>query len=681
MSEDKKAVAESKLSLSEEMHLGFLQSMAKTNTEKITREILEGLSEDTSDSDSYDVDSGGEDSEDRPWRPSHAVFGKSSIKQSHLVNMRGRYFRDLSIVRADEGEKTCPTPEEEEVVIFRSFLKAGLRFPLSSFVVEVLKIFEICLHQITPEAIIRMGLFFWAMRSQGLEPNAKSFYNIHELLYGTKPWGKEQYHNNFGCYSFGARSGSSCPVPTFRKRWPDDWMTEWFYVKNDLKTREDIKDIIMRPIWQRFGLRRPKVEMDDAAEECQRAFGVVCSFIGTRDLMQEHIAFRVWPLADKWEMPKETVREPDEGGLVRLKYTFKYGDKFVEPDDDWLKSIEAISDELLGSYSKAEDTALSAAFGGRKKKGLNRVFDAVGFVYPDYRYPTQGQKRKNTASAKEVASAAPSEPAPERKKIKVLTHRPRYIEPATVPEYVGETSSATEAKEPIPLLNVEEPIIMPEMKKIEEPETIEAWTYEILSPSAKIEATKSQKGPAVTPKRKRMVNVLDVLETIKSSSTTPKKIVETSEVHIEAFDAKASQHQSETEAGPSEPTKVKSLEAEKTEITEQISAEETGTAAPEASSEAFDYILRHASGKKLTEKEKQEAQFYAQKLKYPKRALIFNGSGEEDFLYCLPDSKEISVCREMSKSFRFPIIEDGFSVLSKNELADSLAYNSLKVQK
>jgi hypothetical protein len=34
---------------------------------------LEGLSEDTGDSDSYDVDSGGEDSEDRPWRPSHAL--------------------------------------------------------------------------------------------------------------------------------------------------------------------------------------------------------------------------------------------------------------------------------------------------------------------------------------------------------------------------------------------------------------------------------------------------------------------------------------------------------------------------------------------------------------------------------------------------------------------------------
>jgi hypothetical protein len=118
MPEDKKIAGASKLSLSEEMHLGFLESMSKTNTEKITREILEGLSKDTGDSESYDVDSGGEDSEDRPWRPSHAVFGKSSIKENHLITMRGRYFRDLSVVRADEGEKTCPTPEENEVVIF-----------------------------------------------------------------------------------------------------------------------------------------------------------------------------------------------------------------------------------------------------------------------------------------------------------------------------------------------------------------------------------------------------------------------------------------------------------------------------------------------------------------------------------------------------------------------------------
>ena len=126
----------------------------------------------------------------------------------------------MSIVRADDGERTVPTPEDNEVVIFRSFFKAGLRFPISRFVVEVLKIYQIYLHQLTPEAVIRLGIFVCAVRSQGLEPSAKSICNIHELLYETKAIGKEQYHNNFGCYGFIARPNASHPVPTFRKRWP-----------------------------------------------------------------------------------------------------------------------------------------------------------------------------------------------------------------------------------------------------------------------------------------------------------------------------------------------------------------------------------------------------------------------------------------------------------------------------
>jgi hypothetical protein len=459
MSPEKKVAAETKLTeeakLFEEKKVvdpyivGFVESMAKTNTEKITKEILEGLSEDTGDSDSYDVESGDEDSKDRPWRPSHSIFGKSTIKQSHLENMRGKYFQDMSIVRAG-GDNNVPAPEENEVVIYQSFFKAGLRFPLSKFVVEVLKTYQIFLHQITPEAIIRMGIFVWAVRSQGLEPSAKCFCSMHELLYETKAMGKEQCHNNFGCYGFIARPNASHPVPTFRKRWPGAWMEEWFYVKNDLKTREYIKEIIMHPIWSRFGLRRPKVEIDDAAEACQKAFNTVCSFIGTRDLIQEHIAFRIWQLVENWEMPKETITNSSEGGLVRLKYTFRFGDKFDEPNDDWLKCIEATSDELLGAYSKAEDNALSTAFRGRGKKRLNRVFDAIGFVYPYYRYPLWGQgvKRKIAACGKVAASAITAEP--KGKKMKVLTHRPRYIEPIVIPEFGGGASSAVETKETIP---------------------------------------------------------------------------------------------------------------------------------------------------------------------------------------------------------------------------------------
>jgi hypothetical protein len=264
---------------------------------------------------------------------------------------------------------------------------------------------------------------------------------MHELLYEMKATSKEQYHNNFGCYGFIARSNASYPVPTFWKRWLGAWMEEWFYVNNNLIEREDIKEIIQRPIWSRFGLRRPRVAIEGDAEKCQKAFSNVCAFIGTRDIIQEHIAYRVWPLVDNWDMPKETTAGSIEGGLVRLKYTFRFRDRFDEPNDDWLKCIEATSDELLGPYTRAEDDALSSAFGGWGKKRLNRVFDAIGFIYPDYYYPLrrQGKKRKIAA----LATTA----MPKGKKIKVLTHRLRYIEMVVVPEFGEGTSSVAEAKQ------------------------------------------------------------------------------------------------------------------------------------------------------------------------------------------------------------------------------------------
>jgi hypothetical protein len=455
--------------------------------------------------------------------------------------MRGRYFRDMTIVRVG-GDSAAPTPKVNDVVIYQSFLKAGLRFPLSRFLDEVLKTFQIFHHQLTPEAIIGMGLFIWAVKSQGLEPSARCFCSMHELLYETKATGKEQYHNNFGCYGFIAWSNSSHLVPTFWKRWPGDWMEEYFYVKNDRIEREDIKVIIQRPIWSRFGLRRPKVTIDQNDEACQKAFSNVCAFIGTRDIVQEHIVYRIWPLVENWDMPRDTIVESTEGGLVWLKYTFRFRDRFDEPNDDWLKSIEAISDELLGAYSKAEDDALFAAFGGRGKKRINIVFDAIGFVYPDYYYPLQrqGKKRKTIASAITTM--------PKGKKMKVLTHRSRYIEPAVVPEFGEGTSSTAEVKQAAPnVQSAEEAIVVPKVPtvgpaeaeddKAEEPQVEKIVKMpEILSPPAEAKLPEVQKAPAATPKTRRIANVLDaVLETAKALSPGPiKKIAEATKVQVEA---------------------------------------------------------------------------------------------------------------------------------------------------
>jgi hypothetical protein len=298
---------------------------------------------------------------------------------------------------------------------------------------------------------------------------------------------------------------------------------------------------------------------------------------------------------------------------------------------------------------------------------LNRVFDAIGFVYPDYWYPLRGQGviRNIVVSGKVAASAITAEL--KGKKMKVLTHRPRYIESTVIPKFGEGASSAAKTKETVPpAQRTKETIETKADKDKTEGSKIEEITKmpEILSPSSEVTVPKAQKSSTATPKRRRMAKVLDVvLESAKTLSPSPsRKIVETSKAQPEAetkqAEVEAATIQAETEARPSEPTETEPAIVEE-EATEQISSEKVEAPASEASKESTDYIIRHASGKRLSQEEKLEALHYAQKLKYSKWALVFNGSGEEDFLYCLSDNKEIPVWREIGRSIGFPKLEDG----------------------
>jgi hypothetical protein len=129
---------------------------------------------------------------------------------------------------------------------------------------------------------------------------------------------------------------------------------------------------------------------------------------------------------------------------------------------------------------------------------------------------------------------------PKSKKVKVLTHRPRYIEPVVVPEFGAGSSSATEATETAPIAqSTEEATVMPKVP-IAEPVEAKVDKAEkskieeiikmpkILSPPTETKLSKVQKASAATPKRRRMANVLDaVLETTKVlNPAASKKVAE-----------------------------------------------------------------------------------------------------------------------------------------------------------
>jgi hypothetical protein len=173
-----------------------------------------------------------------PSKPSHLDFEKSTVSEADVpIMMKLCYFGETErkLIRF-AGEETTPVPKDDEVVVFKSFFRAGLRFPLNEMIGEVLKFFEIYLHQLTPNAIVRLSVFIWALRSQGMSPDAKAFCRVQELHYQTMARA-DGLHENFGCYNFAYRKDTKAPVLSYRTKWPTGWKGEWFYIKVDENKR------------------------------------------------------------------------------------------------------------------------------------------------------------------------------------------------------------------------------------------------------------------------------------------------------------------------------------------------------------------------------------------------------------------------------------------------------------
>jgi hypothetical protein len=68
-------------------------------------------------------------------------------------------------------------------------------------------------------------------------------------------------------------------------------------MKNNLTACGDISEIIQSPIATNFGFKKPKYYVNIEAQAAIVAFNVVSTYIGTRDLVQECLAFKAWPLA------------------------------------------------------------------------------------------------------------------------------------------------------------------------------------------------------------------------------------------------------------------------------------------------------------------------------------------------------------------------------------------------
>jgi hypothetical protein len=279
--------------ISEVMRRSCLVMSEQTTAEDATVEAEQTVAEDGSDD---------ENEEDNnilsPSKPSHIEFGKSTVTEKDLDVMKklGYFGEDESKLIRFAGEEVIPKPKEDEVVVFRSFFRAGLRFPLYDMIGEVLKRFEIYLHQLTSNAIVRLSVYIWALRSQGKSANAKGFCRVHELHYQTKAR-VDGLHKNFGCYNFAYRKDTKAPVIGYRTKWPTGWTSKWFYVKADEKKREKLMTMVMSPLRLSFGITRPlcNMQLDSPCQLAKVEFRVVAAQICTKDLVHEYLVNKTFP--------------------------------------------------------------------------------------------------------------------------------------------------------------------------------------------------------------------------------------------------------------------------------------------------------------------------------------------------------------------------------------------------
>jgi hypothetical protein len=189
-----------------------------------------------SEKDDAIVEAASDDDEDdgilSPSKPRHIEFGKSIMKAEDLVLMKklGYFGKNDDELLRFAGDKIIPEPRDDQVVVFKSFFRVGLRLPLYEIISEVLKKIETYLHQWTLNTIVRLNVYIWALRGQGKSANAKGFCRVHKFHYQTKARANG-LHKNFGCYNFAYRKDKKAPVIGYRTKWPTGWANEWFYVK------------------------------------------------------------------------------------------------------------------------------------------------------------------------------------------------------------------------------------------------------------------------------------------------------------------------------------------------------------------------------------------------------------------------------------------------------------------
>jgi hypothetical protein len=258
---------------------------------------------------------------------------------------------------------------------------------------EVLRRFNVQVHQLTPNAVVALSKYVWAMTSYGGQPSVEVF---------TPKTGKTSME-------------VIELVPCARNKW-GNWWEFWFYVAKG--TVEDHPGLPVAEMCSHYYSAYPQFEVaeEDADEGALRCATGMSS---GRDLVEEFVAYGVWPLARGWALGEVCPRQmPSRGGMQVRSPAFAL-DLHGRDPAAFVREVEDGAVRIVGRYVPRTEAQRSWDIRGSNDR-LNRVFELNRLPYGGYLGQDVADRRGKKPAAETEDDSAPAA-APSSKKRKLGT--------------------------------------------------------------------------------------------------------------------------------------------------------------------------------------------------------------------------------------------------------------------
>jgi hypothetical protein len=333
-------------------------------------------------------------------------FGTSRISSVRVHEMQQLgYFGDG--VGRVPGAEEIPEPEGE-LVVFKAFFIASLCLPAHRFVAEVLQRFDIQVHQLTPNVVVALAKYVWAVTSYdgqlSVEVFAKNYY-LH--------WQKRKIGNKiaqFGSCTFTPRTGKTSPevveiVPCARNKW-GNWWDFWFYVSGG--EVEDLTGLPTAVMCSHCYVVFPPFEVAEDDED-EGTLRYAARMSSGRDLVEEFIGHGVWPLAHSWVLGEVCPRQmPTLGEQLVRSPAFALDLRSQNPAT-FVREVEDGAVRIVGRYVPRMETLQSWDIRGSNVH-LDRVFELNRLPYGGY----PGDDAATTVDRRGKRAVAAVEESPSR---------------------------------------------------------------------------------------------------------------------------------------------------------------------------------------------------------------------------------------------------------------------------